>query len=211
MPESPSAPVAEIDPATPFADEIRAFLHENSRLGAASDAVVFFGSSSLRLWESLARDFPGIRVINRGFGGSTLADAVREFERVVVPLRPRALVIYAGDNDLDQGASPEHVLWTFENLIGSVRERLGGIPLLYLSIKPSPIRFWNNHQIRRANELLRETSARRGVLFVDVYSRMLNEHGTPRRELFGEDGLHLSAAGYALWSGMLRQLLPSAG
>jgi lysophospholipase L1-like esterase len=211
MPESPSASVAEIDPATPFADEIRAFIHDNARLGAASDSIVFFGSSSLRLWESLGRDFQGIRVINRGFGGSTLADAAREFERVVAPLRPRGLVVYAGDNDLDNGGSPEQVLWSFESLVGSVRARLGGIPLLFLSIKPSPIRFWNNHQIRRANELLRDTCSRRGILFVDVYSRMLNEHGTPRRELFGEDGLHMSAAGYALWTGMLRPLLPSAG
>lgn len=198
-----------IDPATPFADEVLAILRENARVAPAHDAVVFFGSSSIRLWDSLARDFDGTRVINRGFGGSTLADCAREFDRIVAPLRPRGLVVYAGDNDLDQGATPEHLLWTFENLLGTIRARLGGAPVLVVSVKPSPVRFWNNHNIRRANELLRDTCLRRGVLFVDTYHRMLNEHATPRRELFGEDGLHLSAAGYALWTSILRPLLPS--
>lgn len=195
---------------TPFADELLAFVRDNARIGLAQDAVVFFGSSSIRLWETLERDFAGTRVINRGFGGSTLADCAREFDRVVAPLRPRALVLYAGDNDLDQGANPEQVLWTFENLLGTIRARLGGAPVILISIKASPVRFWNNPKIVRTNELLRDTSLRRGVLFVDVYHRMLTAESTPRRELFGEDGLHLSAAGYALWTSILKPLLPSA-
>lgn len=197
-----------IDLNTPFADEVLAFVRENARKGVAEDAVVFYGSSSIRLWETLERDFAGMRVINRGFGGSTLADCAREFDRLVAPLRPRSLVIYAGDNDLDQRASPEQVLWTFENLLGSIRARLGGAPVLLMSIKPSPVRFWNNPKIVVANELLRDTALRRGVLFVDVYHRMLNEHAAPRRELFGEDGLHLNSAGYALWTSILKPLLP---
>src|SRR3954465_7047824 len=134
-----------IDLNTPFADEVLAHIRENTRMGTAEDAVAFFGSSTIRLWETLERDFAGTRVINRGFGGSTLADCAREFDRVVAPLRPRSLVLYAGDNDLDQGASPEQVLWTFENLLGLIRTRLGGAPVILVSIKPAPIRFWNNH------------------------------------------------------------------
>jgi lysophospholipase L1-like esterase len=201
----------EIDPRTPFADEVRALAHANARLGAAPDAVVFYGSSSIRLWETLEQDFAVRRVLNRGFGGSTLADCLREFERLVVPLKPQVLVLYAGDNDLDQGVPPEHLVWLFENLITSVRARLGGLPVLMLSVKPSPARFWNQPRICRANQLLGAASARMGVLFIDLYPSMLNERGEPRRELFCEDQLHLSRAGYLLWAEAVRRVLPGGG
>ncbi len=203
--------LSQIDPATPFADEVRLLARANAQPAAAQGGIVFYGSSSIRLWETLEQDFDGARVLNRGFGGSTLADCAREFDRLVAPLRPSALVLYAGDNDLDHGASPEHLVWIYETFLASVRTKLAGVPIVTISIKPSPVRFWNNHQIRRANQLLQETSQQRGVLFLDLYSRMLHEHGGPRRELFAEDGLHLSRAGYALWAAALRAVLPLNG
>jgi lysophospholipase L1-like esterase len=94
-------------PPSPFAGEFRAFALEEARAPMPRDAVLFYGSSSIRFWQTLAQDFPELAVVNRGFGGSTLAECVEEMERLVFPVQPRAVVLYAGENDLDQGASPE--------------------------------------------------------------------------------------------------------
>lgn len=167
--------------------------------------VVFYGSSSIRLWDTLAADLPGVPTLNLGFGGSTLAACARYFERLVVRRRPRAVLLYAGDNDLGNGRSPEDVLDAFRDLAAQSERLLGPTPLAFLSIKPSPARWAIDAQIRRANELVRaETEARPACEFLDVYPRMLGPDGMPRRELYADDGLHLSKVGYGLWAAFLR-------
>jgi lysophospholipase L1-like esterase len=179
---------------------------EEARRGAIPPSpLLFYGSSSFRLWSSLGEDFSGRPVVNRGFGGSTLAECVTEFDRLVTPLRPHALVCYAGDNDLDHGASPEEVAARFDKFMAMARARIGWTPIYFLSIKASPVRFWNIDRIRRANELLPKRIEERWseVRWIDVFHPMLTEHGQPRRELFCDDGLHLSREGYRLWTGMI--------
>src|ERR1043166_8566108 len=133
--------------SSPFAEELRALAIAEAHTPPPRDAVLFYGSSSIRLWTTLAQDFAGVPLVNHGFGGSTLADCIGEMERLVFPLQPRAIVLYAGDNDLDQGAQPEDVLARFQAFVKSAHERLGKIPILFLSVKPSPIRFWNSVKI----------------------------------------------------------------
>lgn len=166
--------------------------------------IVFYGSSSMRLWPRLSRDFPAAEIENFGFGGSTLEQCAHYFERLIGPRRPRGIVFYGGDNDLFLGASPEDV-WNSLRAMLDVRDRvLGAIPLAFLSIKPSPARMELWPAIVECNEWCwREIEAREGAQWVDVGSAMLDDTRAPRMELFAPDGLHLSRAGYALWREIL--------
>ena len=166
------------------------------------------GSSSIRLW-NLKDSFPGLPVVRRGFGGSQLADSVRYAGRIVVPCKPRIVVLYAGDNDTASGKSPEEVARDFESFVGAVRRALPETRIVYISIKPSIQRWHLAAAMREANALIRAIVEKDPAMsFVDVWPAMLGEDGKPRRELFVEDGLHLSAEGYRLWS---RLLLPHLG
>lgn len=199
-------------PPSPFAGEFRAFALEEARRPLPRDAVLFYGSSSIRLWQTLARDFPELTVVNRGFGGSTLADCVEEMERLVFPVQPRAVVLYAGENDLDQGASPERVEELFREFASRLDDRLGLVPLVFISLKPSPSRKRALPKIRRTNELIRAALAGwPNARFLDVFPLMLDATGKARHEFFTEDWLHLSRAGYLLWSAQVRACLAELG
>ena len=173
------------------------------KIPAIACPVVFYGSSSIRLWPRLEREG---QIVNRGFGGSTLEACVHFFERLVVPLRPRSLVIYAGDNDLGDGRSPEHVLACFRQLACKIERQLPGVPFGFMSIKPSPARTAIAVRIRRANELIEQEIERYPTgYFIPVHDSMLDARGAPRPELFLADGLHLSLAGYRLWEQLLAE------
>lgn len=197
---------------SPFAEELRALILAEERTPPPRDAVLFYGSSSIRLWDTLKEDFPDLPVVNHGFGGSTLSDCLFEIPRLVVSVRPRAVVLYAGDNDLDQGTTPEHLLSLFHAFTDSLHQHLGSIPLIFVSVKPSPCRFWNIANIRHANELIQKAvDAKRGTFFLDVFHLMLNDDGGPRPELFTEDGLHMRRDGYLLWRSAVRGCLSKIG
>jgi lysophospholipase L1-like esterase len=172
-----------------------------------ANVVVFVGSSSIRLWK-LADSFPGMAVINRGFGGSCMADSAHYTDRIVTPYRPRAVVVYAGDNDLAAGQSPEQVRDAYREFVARVRAKLPSVPIIYISIKPSPSRWQLADKIRATNRLVAE--AQKGDAnqkIVDVFTPMLGDDGKPRAELFRDDRLHLNEKGYKLWAEMLGPLL----
>ncbi len=187
--------LSPFDVDSPFADELRTFAQAEDAGAVPRGAVLFCGSSSIRLWTTLSEDFPALPVLNRGFGGSTLAELLAEMGWLICAAQPRAIVLYAGDNDLEQGARPEQVLANFEGFMARV-----SAPVLFVSIKPSLARFGNIGAISRTNALIRDAiAAWPQARFIDVFSQMLDA-GQPRRALFDADGLHLSAAGYALWT-----------
>jgi lysophospholipase L1-like esterase len=195
-------------PVSPFAEEFRAFAKAEALVPLPREPVLFYGSSSIRLWQKLGDDFPGLAVVNRGFGGSTLAECVEEMDRLVFPVQPRAVVLYAGENDLDQGTSPERVEDLLRDFAERIDDRLGLIPLIVISVKPSPSRAWAFPQIRRANELFRAALQEwPNARFVDVFPLMLDPAGRVRHEFFTEDWLHLSRAGYLLWAAQVRACL----
>jgi lysophospholipase L1-like esterase len=168
------------------------------------DPAVFYGSSSITLWRTLARDLGSTRAVNLGFGGSTLEACVWFFDRLVPPTRPASLVVYAGDNDLADGQTPRQVRSRFEMLAAKVERKLRQIPLGFISIKPSPARFGLLDRIQDANEMIRQTLAGRPRSFyIDVFGPMLGPDGHPRADLFLDDALHLSPAGYQLWATIL--------
>jgi lysophospholipase L1-like esterase len=172
--------------------------------------VVFYGSSSIRLWTTLEEDFADVATLNLGFGGSTLAACSWFYWRLVRPICPKALVVYAGDNDLGDGVPPAEVAQQLGFLMQQVDVSAPGIPLTVIAIKPSPVRWSIVTRIEEANLRMQALVAGRPRSYwVDVFHPML-QGGQPRTELFADDGLHLSAAGYALWKTELSRVRPEA-
>lgn len=175
----------------------------------APGGIVFVGSSSIRLWQTLAADFPGQNVLNRGFGGSELADSVFYFDRLVAPYRPRIVVLYAGENDLAGGGrTPEQVVADFAQFRAKLQAALPAARLIYISCKPSPSRASAWDKFRAANALIAAACAQDPrCAFVDVFPAMLDAQGAARPELFVGDRLHMNADGYAIWKKLLTPLL----
>ena len=189
-----------------------AFARQDQAQPPPQHAVLFIGSSSINYWHSLAEDFPGVPVINRGFGGSAIADSTYYADRIVTPYHPRLIVMYAGDNDVYEGHSAQQVAEDFKAFVARVRKDLPAVPVVYISIKPSVARWSLWPAMREANGLIRDWAAtQRGVRFVDIAPPMLDAQGKPRAELFREDGLHMKPAGYVLWIQLLRPVLASYG
>jgi lysophospholipase L1-like esterase len=164
---------------------------------------VFYGSSTIRLWETLAEDIdPGI--VNLGFGGSTLEACDYFFARIVPPVTPRSLLLYAGDNDLGDGRTPDQILRWFRSLAAKLAKSLGPIPFGFVSVKPSPARYPIVDRIRRLNEMVRhEIESIPSGYYVDVFSAMLGPAGKPIADYYLEDGLHLNRKGYRVWGELL--------
>jgi lysophospholipase L1-like esterase len=196
----------------PWRAAIEQFVADDSAHPPPQHAVLFVGSSSIRMWTTLARDFPGVPTINRGFGGSAVADSTHYADRIIIPYRPRVIVMYAGDNDIEEGCTPRQVLDEFEAFVARVRRELPNVAIVYISIKPSPARWSLWPQMREANrEIARWAGSRKRVTFVDVAPGMLGSDGKPRANLFREDGLHLARAGYAIWIAALEPVLARYG
>jgi lysophospholipase L1-like esterase len=180
--------------------DIQAFEATDKATPPPQNAVLFIGSSSIRFWKSLATDFPAYKVINRGFGGSDLDDATAFADRIVKPYHPAAIVVYAGDNDLANGDTPEQVRDDFTAFVAKVRSYQADVPIAFISIKPSIARLALLPDIDRANQLIRDQAMKeKGVAFLDVAPAMVDADGKPKPELFIEDGLHMNPKGYALW------------
>ncbi|NID16489.1 SGNH/GDSL hydrolase family protein [Luteibacter yeojuensis] len=188
--------------------DIQAFEAADKASPPPANAVLFIGSSSIRMWKTLAEDFPNYRTINRGFGGSDLDDSTAFADRIVAPYHPVAIVVYAGDNDLQNGDTPEQVRDDFAAFVAKARQDQPDLPIAFISIKPSIARLALLPNIERANKLVRDWSmGQKGVAFLDVAPAMLDAQGQPKRSLFLEDGLHMNATGYALWVAQVRPWL----
>src|SRR6266404_3403952 len=188
--------------------EIQQFENSDKKDPPPRGAVLFVGSSSIRMWKSLTEDLPGIKVINRGFGGSQIADSTFYVDRIVTPYRPTMIVFYAGDNDLFDGKTPQQVLEDYKAFVSRVRIKLPSTKIAFISIKPSPARASIVDQMRQANTLIRNYSSNdKRLLFIDVFTPMLGTDGNPRPELFGLDKLHMNRQGYDLWKSVLAPYL----
>jgi lysophospholipase L1-like esterase len=193
------APWADAD-AGRWAAEVAAFERTDREHPPPPGGIVVIGSSSIGLWHALESEFPRLPILRRGVGGSTLADCLRFIDSLVLPYAPRLVVIYAGDNDLSEGASPEDVLARYLGFVDRVHRASPQTRIAFMSIKASPVRARLMPLMERANALVAAAAHSRPYLsFVDVYHPMLGAHGRPNAALFLADGLHPNAAGYALW------------
>lgn len=198
-------PPLEQHPSARWEKQIAAFEARDQRQPPPKNGLLFVGSSSIRGWD-LAQSFPGLPVINRGFGGSQIADSTYYLERIVFPHQPRVVVLYAGDNDIASGKSPQRVARDFRHFAAAIHARLPDTRIVFIAIKPSIRRWQLVGQMREANRLIRQMvdQDQERLSYVDIDAPMLGRDGKPRAELFREDGLHLNAQGYRLWASLVR-------
>lgn len=186
--------------------------YEASDVADAPDlgSVVFVGSSSILFWGTLVGDMAPISVLNRGFGGSVISHVTHFSDRVVLPYEPSAIVLYAGDNDIAFGLSADCTLRDFEAFVEHIETEAPGTPIYFISIKPSPSRMDLWDDMERANRLIEARTTTRSTLhFIDVSESMLDEQRQPIEALYLEDGLHMTPAGYELWTSIVKPRLAS--
>jgi lysophospholipase L1-like esterase len=205
---APVPPAAEAVSSPQWAADMTRFAAGDARDPPPAHPIVFTGSSSVRMWHTLAGDFPGRPVLNRGFGGSQLRDATWYADQIAIRYQPRQVVLYAGDNDIDAGRTPQQVLADFRTFVDRIRRDQPDVPIAWLAIKPSLARIDQLPAQRAANALVKAEAARmRDVAFIDVATPMLDAEGRPRAGLFRADGLHMNETGYALWRGIVAPYL----
>ncbi len=197
-PAAPQVPTQVSNVA--WAGDMAQFAAQDATSPPPRGGIEFIGSSSIRMWESLATDFPGQLVFNRGFGGSEVRDSTWYADRIVIPYAPCKVFFYAGDNDLNSGRSPAQVHDDVVAFVKRVHRDLPSTTVEYISIKPSPSRANLLPAINEANAMIKATLATLpNTGYTDVYTPMLGADGQPRAALFREDMLHMTPEGYAIW------------
>jgi len=207
-----------VEPAAPpsgsfqkWEKEVAAFELRDQDGPPPKHGIVFVGSSSIRKWSTLAEDFPEQRVLNRGFGGSQLADAVFFVDRLVLPYQPSFIVLYSGGNDINAKKTPEQVFDFYCEFVTKVRAKQPETPIAYISIAGNPKRWSQVAEVIKANALIEAyTKQHPGLLFIDVFHQMLGVNGLPRPEIFSSDNLHMNAEGYKLWTQVVGPYLPKS-
>jgi lysophospholipase L1-like esterase len=187
--------------------DMAAFDAADAKQAPARGGIVFVGSSSIRMWSSLAKDFPDRKVLNRGFGGSQLADAVHHAERAILRYQPRQVVIYAGGNDLNAKKTPAIVYGDFVALVTKIRATLPQARIAYISIAGNPARWAQVEQVKQINALIAAYCRRHGHDYIDVFNPMLGPDGLPLPDIFLKDRLHMNEKGYAIWREVVRPYL----
>ncbi len=188
--------------------EINAFAEIDRKQTPPENAVLFVGSSSMRMWENLRQSFPNLKIINRGFGGSRLEDINHYFDQIVAPYKPKTIVLYAGENDVNDGIVPENLLESYRIFAKMVHEKLPKTKIFYVSLKPSPSRWKIADKFQKANKLIEvEIKKDKNATFVDVWKPMLGANGEPTEDIFVADKLHMNSKGYAIWTRILDKYL----
>jgi lysophospholipase L1-like esterase len=187
-----------------WAKDMAAFREQDQERVSDGKPVLFVGSSSLRLWDTLPQDFPGVPILNRGFGGSQLSDVLEHFDSLITPHHPAAIVLYEGDNDLSSGKTVEEFLADMESLRERLEHSHPGVPVGVLAIKHSPSRRRLLDQQHEANRRLAEQVKEwENWTFLDVATPLLLPNGEPDPLYYTRDRLHLNANGYRAWQQVL--------
>ncbi|MDA8634012.1 GDSL-type esterase/lipase family protein [bacterium] len=194
-----------------FEKSIAAFEKRDAESPSASGTLLFVGSSSIRKWK-LENSWSEQSTVNNGFGGSTIGDSLHYFDRLFLPHKPEAIVLYAGDNDISNGLSPEQVADDFKSLTALLKLAHPDVPVLFIAIKPSQKRWGLWTEMKKANDLVAaQCEQEKHFYFVDIATPMLKgTGGAPDPKWFIEDGLHLSDFGYEQWTAEVNTLLSTA-
>lgn len=201
---------ATITYAQPYAEDIAAFKKQDSISFPPKNAILFAGSSSFTKWKNVQQDFPGYTIINRGFGGSSLPDIINYADDVIFRYEPKQIVIYCGENDFaaSDTVTVQMVTDRFKSLYFLIRDRMPTVPVVYISIKPSPSREKLWPKMTEANKAIKKfLKGKNNSSFVDVYHKMLKRNGKFKGDLFIEDKLHMNSKGYAIWQKAIKPYL----
>lgn len=169
--------------------------------------IVFVGSSSIRMWRTLGEDFPGRPVINRGFGGSQLADAWFYADRIITKYQPQQVIIYAGGNDLNAGKDPELVYGDFVALTKKIRKDAPKARIGFIASAPNMARWKQIENVRKLNTLVKAYCEQNHMDFIDVHWAMLGPDGMPKNGIYLPDRLHMNAEGYKIWQAIVSPYL----
>lgn len=209
--EASARPAAAGHDFARWEQEIAAYEAADCTSPPPKGGVLFVGSSTVRLWKSLARDFPDHRVINRGFGGSEIRDATHFADRLIFPHEPRQIFLRAGGNDIHAGRLPDEVAADFADFVRTVRGRLPDAEIVYISVNPAPARWGEGDKYRALNTKIRKLALRMPrVGYADAYDISLDREGRTRPDLFLADKLHFNAEGYRLLADRVRPFLMMA-
>jgi lysophospholipase L1-like esterase len=196
--------------AQPFANEIAAFRKQDSIAMPPKKAILLVGSSSFRLWDNWQDYFPGRKMINRGFGGSSLPDVIRYADDVIFKYRPKQIIIYCGENDFaaSDTVSVPTVVDRFKTLFAMIRTKYKRVPVAFVSMKPSPSRQKFLTKYVAANAAIKDfLAAQKRTAYIDVYTPMLQPDGNVMTDIFKADNLHMNAKGYAIWKQVMEPYL----
>lgn len=205
-----AAAIAPLPSSAPYAGEINAFGAADKKQMPPVGAVLFIGSSSVRYWTSLALDFPEIPIINRGFGGSLIQDSTRYANRIVIPYKPKVIVLCAGTNDLAYGGKdPQQVLQEYKDFVATIHAALPNTRIVYLAINPTVARWKQESRNLEANYLIEKftvetNSSTEKLNFIDPHMELLTPDDQPQPRLLRSDGLHFNADGYKVWAGLVK-------
>jgi lysophospholipase L1-like esterase len=196
----PDLALAPPGKAPAFDEAVAAFAETDRAAMPPTCATLFVGSSSIRFWRTLKEDFPDRTVINRGFGGSTVWEVDHYFDRVVAPYKPKEIVFYAGENDINAGRTPEEAYADFVQFMRLKEQKLGATPVWFISAKPSKLRRDQIPEQAAFNDKVKALAdARDDLAYIDIVRVMMKADGTPK-DIFVEDDLHMTPEGYALWT-----------
>lgn len=191
-----------------FENEIVAFEEKDKTKSPPKNAILFTGSSSIRMWETLEKDMTPLPVINRGFGGSTIPEVIQYADRIIFPYEPKVIVFYCGENDIHEKNLPQIVVQNFKKFVGLVQDKLPNTQIVYLSMKPSPDRWDNWSKFRKGNLMIKQfANAHENIHYLNVGRTMLIKGEKPDPNIFLEDGLHMNEYGYVRWTSMIKPLL----
>lgn len=194
----------------PFLKDVHEFARQDSLNPPPIHSILFIGSSSFTRWKGLAQAFPDKPVVNRAFGGSTLADQLYYAETVIFKYQPKQIVLYCGENDLagSETANADTVFNRFKRLVKLISSRLPQVPILYVSMKPSPSRMKYLEAMQSANKMIEKYCQNKRLLdFLDVYHPMLQANGEFRNDIYVADQLHMNELGYAIWQPLINARL----
>lgn len=196
--------------AQPIADEIAAFKKQDSIRPAPKNSILFVGSSSFRLWKEMQEAFRGYPVINLGFGGSSLPDIIRYKNEIIFSYNPKQIILYCGENEIaaSDTVTAQLVFERFKTLFQEIRNKIPNIPIAFVSIKPSPSRQHLMPKMEEANKLIKNfLKKKKKTVFIDVFHKMLNPDGSPLKDIFIADNLHMNAKEYAIWQKAIKPCL----
>jgi len=193
-----------------FESQIAAYEGQDRENPPPRNAILFIGSSTIRRWTTLAQDFPDHKVINRGFGGSQIADATHFADRIIFPYAPRAIFLRAGGNDLNASKSVEQVFNDFQSFAEKIHGKLPNTTIYFISLSPSIARWKQHDQEKELNALIKEyIEGKPHLKYIETYDMVLGPDGFARANLFVEDKLHFNAEGNRLLAERVRPHLPN--
>lgn len=194
----------------PFWNDIQKFKKQDSTSFPAANQILFIGSSSFTNWKDVNDYFPGYKILNRGFGGSSLPDLMRYRYDIIFPYQPRQIVMYCGENDFagDGSLTVDDVVKRFTGLFLQIRAKYPNTPFAYVSMKPSPSRARLMEKYDAANTKIKNyLKTQKHVAYIDVYHAMLKKDGTPMDDIFLGDNLHMKPNGYKIWQKIIKPYL----